>query len=383
MTPPAALVEERDELKRWLVHDAYPLWWERGADHRRGGFFERIAQNGAGLPDPRRARLHPRQIYCYSLADELGWNGVGATAVAHALEFYLQHYQRTDGLFRTLVDAEGTVLREDAVLYDQAFALLGLAAAFATLGDEHLRVRARDLLATLRSRLAHPFGGFLEGSASPPHLTTNSHMHLFEAALAWLESTNDPLWRALAEEIANLASTRFRAGDDIPIREFFVGDWQPATGPAGAIVEPGHQFEWAWLLMRWNRYTGDPALKATALALIDKAEAQGVARERGVVVNSIGVDGSILDPRARLWPQTERLKAACRAARLTGSARHWATAAQAAQVLRRYLDTPVHGLWRDVLNVDGTFVDEPAPASSFYHLVSAITELNSTCEEIR
>jgi mannose/cellobiose epimerase-like protein (N-acyl-D-glucosamine 2-epimerase family) len=205
-------------------------------------------------------------------------------------------------------------------------------------------------------------------------------MHLFEAALAWLELTNDLVWRTLAEEIVGLVRTRFSVGSEILIRELFVDDWRPAPGAAGALVEPGHQFEWAWLLIRWSRYTNDPLLTSTALALIDKAETVGVTSERGVVVNSIRVDGSMLDARARLWPQLERLKAACSAARLNGSARHWAAATQAALLLQKYLDTPVRGLWRDMLNIEGSWVDEPAPASSFYHIVGAISELNSTCE---
>jgi mannose-6-phosphate isomerase len=40
-----------------------------------------------------------------------------------------------------------------------------------------------------------------------------------------------------------------------------------------------------------------------------------------------------------------------------------------------YLRTPTPGLWFDQMRVDGSFVDEPAPASSFYHLVAAIAEL--------
>ncbi len=33
------------------------------------------------------------------------------------------------------------------------------------------------------------------------------------------------------------------------------------------------------------------------------------------------------------------------------------------------------GLWRDKMMADGTFVEEAAPASSFYHIVCAIYEL--------
>jgi mannose-6-phosphate isomerase len=43
----------------------------------------------------------------------------------------------------------------------------------------------------------------------------------------------------------------------------------------------------------------------------------------------------------------------------------------------QYLHTPAPGAWRDKLRADGTFVEEPAPATSFYHLMMAILELGT------
>ena len=40
-----------------------------------------------------------------------------------------------------------------------------------------------------------------------------------------------------------------------------------------------------------------------------------------------------------------------------------------------YLDTPAPAAWRDKLRADGGFVGEPAPASSFYHLMGAILDI--------
>jgi mannose/cellobiose epimerase-like protein (N-acyl-D-glucosamine 2-epimerase family) len=51
-------------------------------------------------------------------------------------------------------------------------------------------------------------------------------------------------------------------------------------------------------------------------------------------------------------------------------------AAEGAEGLLQYLRTPVPGLWRDKLKPDGAFVEEAAPASSFYHIVCAIAEMD-------
>lgn len=362
-------------LKDWLLEDAYRIWWTRGADHGRGGFHERLLPDGDTSEEPRRARLHPRQIYAFSIADELGWSGPWEQAVRHGLDYFLANYRRADHLYRALVAPDGATLSDKAVLYDQAFALLGLASAYDALDDDELRESARDLHDQLRKQLANPLTGFEESSARSLPLSSNSHMHLFEASLAWMDLDHDPRWRALAQEIFELALNRFIDPQSGFIREFFDRDWLAVPGTDGQIVEPGHQFEWAWLLLRWADRVGAERARQAGMRLVELGESHGIDQARGVAITSILTDKSIRDPLARLWPQTERIKAACIAAETTHEPRYWDMAADAARGLMKYLDTPLRGLWRDKMNSDGTFIDEPAPASSFYHIVCAIAEM--------
>jgi mannose/cellobiose epimerase-like protein (N-acyl-D-glucosamine 2-epimerase family) len=109
--------------------------------------------------------------------------------------------------------------------------------------------------------------------------------------------------------------------------------------------------------------------------MIDITEASGV--KDGLALQQVLDDFSPHDGSARLWPQTERLKAAALAARLTGEAKYFAMTISAAQSLRRYLATPIAGLWFDRIDVDGRVVNEPAPASTFYHLVVAVAEISA------
>ncbi|MFL6549288.1 MAG: AGE family epimerase/isomerase [Povalibacter sp.] len=378
-----ALRESRDlcaALKTWLIDDAFTLWWEHGADHELGGFHERLKLDGSATGEPRRARLHPRQIYSFSVADELGWEGPSEKAVQHALDFYLPNYRRDDHLMRTLVDASGKALDDRVVLYDQAFALLGYASAYDTLADDTLRDDARDLHDQLRARMSNPLLGFEESTPRALPLLSNSHMHLFEASLAWMDLDHDGRWQTLASQIVQLALTRFIDPATGFLREFFDENWQPVPGNEGRITEPGHQFEWAWLLLRWVERTGDVSARDVALRLIDLGEKHGFDSQRGVAITSLLTDRSVRDPIARLWPQTERLKAACIAAERTNDPQYWAMAASAARGLMKYLDTPVRGLWRDKMLPDGTLVEEPAPASSFYHIVCAIAEMEHTLQ---
>jgi hypothetical protein len=73
--------------------------------------------------------VHPRQIYAFAQAASFGWNGDVAGIVRRGVDYFEKFYRRPDGLFRTLAGVDGTRLDDQAVLYDQAFALLGYAAA--------------------------------------------------------------------------------------------------------------------------------------------------------------------------------------------------------------------------------------------------------------
>ena len=379
--PLQAATRSTRALKAWLLDHAYTHWWSHGADLERGGFYERLAQDGAGLLEPRRARVNPRQIYCYSRADHLGWSGPARQAVQHGLDYFLRYYRRDDRLFRGVVNSDGSVVSERAVLYDQAFALLALARAYDLFSRDEYRQMARELHDVLRAQLGHHIAGFEESQPRILPLISNSHMHLLEASLEWGELDRDPMWARLAEEIVELALTCFLDPTTGFVLEFFDRDWRPALGVDGRVVEPGHQYEWAWLLLRWAVRNKEARSAARAIdvarKLVTLAEAHGVDRTRGVVVNTMLTDKVVRDAQARLWPQTERIKAACTMAELTRNPVYWAAADEAARALLKYLTTPVPGLWYDKMTVQGTLVEEPAPASSFYHIVCAIDVMDA------
>jgi len=203
-------------------------------------------------------------------------------------------------------------------------------------------------------------------------------MHLLEAALAWDGFAGDGEWSKLAEQIVRLCLGTFIDPGAGMLREFFADSGAPLEGFPGRIVEPGHQFEWAWLLWRWSDRNANEAARAAALKLFEIGERQGIDPLRGVAIDVLLDDMSPYSRQARLWPQTERLKVALALARSASGAeraRFEAAALSAAEGLSHYLQTEVHGLWHDKMRADGTFVIEPSPASSLYHIMAAIQAL--------
>lgn len=346
----------------WLTRAALPLWAEQGVDPA-GGFHELLDQKGRAAAAPRRSRVQARQSFAFAYAGRLGWDGPWDRIAPVGLAYLDRHCRRDDGLYAALSAPGGAVLDATAMTYDQAFVLLAAAERHRHDPRAGWDSKAFVLLDRLETLRRHPGGGFVEADG---RFLSNPHMHLFEAGLAWIEAGGGSRWHNLATMIADLAMDHFLDDGRGVLREVFDAQWFAATGDAGEIIEPGHQFEWSWLLERWSRVTGDARAHDVAMVLFD-------AGERGVNVRGLAIDetDTTMRPRrasARLWPQTERLKAALLLGRDT-------QAQAAAEGLWRYLQTPIPGLWRDKLGEDGGFVDEPAPASSLYHIICAVASL--------
>jgi mannose-1-phosphate guanylyltransferase/mannose-6-phosphate isomerase len=367
------------QLGNWLDNSALPLWWTLGADHQQGGFFELLDEQAKAVAVPRRARVQARQTYVYATAGLAAWPGPWRAAVAHGMEALFSHYRRADGLYRTLLDYDGTPLDDRAFLYDQAFILLALAtAARAGVDPGRCSREAIELLSIVEQRFARAGGGFLEQELRGSRFQSNPHMHLLEAALAWCAVERNGRWESLADSLVKVCLKHFVDSESGMLREFFDDAGTPLSGFPGHIIEPGHQFEWAWLLSSWAEMGGDEAAAQAAGRLFEIGERYGIDTTRGVAIDVLLADMSPHSRQARLWPQTERLKAALTLSQRSSGERRTAlerSALAAAEGLSHYLQTRVRGLWHDKMRADGTFVIEPSPASSLYHIACAIETL--------
>ncbi|WP_274604077.1 MULTISPECIES: AGE family epimerase/isomerase [unclassified Rhizobium] len=380
MTATNQLSNEVKRLRRWLDESALPIWWEVGAAKPSGGFHERIGQDGTPmLGDDRRARVQPRQAYCYAAAGQNGWTGSWQIAVDQGLSWFDKVYRLENGLYGNLADASGKLIDPTFDFYNQAFALFAASQTAMAFPDRRdaMRTRALALLDVLQTDYAHPVAGFEEANPPVEPLCSNPHMHFFEAMLAWEQVDPDGQWHKLADETAKLAMEKFIDAKSGGLREFFDHDWNPMPGEKGRIMEPGHQFEWAWLLTRWGSLRNHDEAIAKAKRMFEIGETYGICARRKVAIMSLYDDFTVQDSLARLWPQTEWLKSALRLASISHGEerqRYLASALKAIGALQPFLDTPVPGLWFDKWPENAPILDEPAPASTFYHIVCAIYE---------
>jgi mannose-6-phosphate isomerase len=359
----------------WLRRQALPFWLERCADPVSGQFLEKLDFAGAAVADaPLRVRVGFRQVYVLSHAAVLGWlPAEPALAVARrGLERLRSVAWGIGGPPGRLhvVAPDGAVVDGRRDLYDQAFALLGLAWFVNATGDADAEAWIGETLAFIENDLAAAHGGYDESSRRELPRRQNPHMHLLEAFLALAETSGEARYLARAGEIVGLFRTRFYGEEGI-VREFFGPAWE--TGPEwnSDAMEPGHLFEWVWLLRRYARSTGKPVGRLTARLF---------ANGRRGVAGGFAHDG--YDPVAaavtggrRLWPQTEYLKALLVEMEATGSESLRAEAdGLAAALLRTYLADVPPGTWQDSFSADGRANAADIPASTLYHLFAAAAE---------
>ncbi|HLK84768.1 MAG TPA: AGE family epimerase/isomerase [Xanthobacteraceae bacterium] len=365
----------------WLADHAWPLWLAHGIDWQRGAFHEHLDPASLKCDAPfRRLRVAARQTYVFSIAARYGVVQA-KEAVALGLDFLRGPARLAEGGFAWRFDLDNRPIDRTRDLYDHAFVLLAFAAAAEVMGAEGVGADAATLLDYIAKEFVHPGGGYCESiptsiSGLAEARRQNPHMHLFEALLAASEAFGSERCFNCASDLAALFATRFFQARDDALPEYFDAALAPLREAGRFRVEPGHHYEWVWLLDRYEAAAAamgwpvDPdlqsALQSAAEALFGFAEQHGVDPSSNLVVNGLWSNGEVSDGGFRLWPQTERLKAVarrrpdCVPGALAGLARHLAGVRP--------------GLWIERMDACGQPIAEPAPATSLYHLTAALTD---------
>ncbi len=360
------------DMRAWLFDAALPFWADTGIDPATGAAVEYL--NADATPaDPgwTRTRVQARQVFVFSQAAQLGWTQ-GLPVAARIMRFLLQHGLQQGGGFVHKMHTQGGVADATFDLYDNAFALLALAAFYRATGEASVMKVAHRTLDAIETRLSRSNGPGYRSTDLPDDdvLRQNPHMHLLEALLALHEVSPDIRFYDQALRIIHMVRGRVMQPGTRLLPEACGQDWKPLPELAGRIVEPGHMYEWVWLL-RWAE-----RLKVTITAddpqlMLNWANAHAVAPS-GLVYDQLLDDGSVHQKMHRLWPQTEALKAHLSQAEI-GQGDPARIAALLSLILDRYLVSD--GTWREHMQADLTPKPGIIPTSSFYHLMMALSEV--------
>lgn len=366
----------------WLREAALPLWASRGFDNAAGLFEEQLTFDGEPVTTvPRRVMVQARQISVFAAASLSGRFPAGRSLALGVAERTIAAFHETDGRpgWVFSIDRQGKPADGKRDLYAQAFVIFALAWAMRLERRPSFEAAVEASLAFLDQAFADPVhGGFWDCLPRPDTpRRQNPHMHLFEAFIALFETTGRLDILARGRVLRNLAISRFLDLESGALREYFHDDWQVYPTRGAGSVEPGHLFEWAWLLRRWQAVSGEDQSEAVG-RLLGLALSAGLDPSTGRIVDEIGEDGTLRHTSSRSWPHTEAVKALSTEVTVSGADHGPAIKAILMRLLGIYCRPELKGGWIDHVDADDRVVVKTMPASTLYHLYFGLTSVGNT-----
>ena len=317
-----------------------------------------------------------RQLYTFSHAYLFTQDETWLSPLAGLFEFTTQQYwQKEQWIFS--LDEQLEVKHSHSDCYALAFVLLSFSYYYQATQDRRALAFIEKTHFFLQEKMASPNGGFYE---TYPHekeqvRRQNPHMHLLEgylAAYATAYSTTQlEAYKTQIRKLLDLCMHYFFDEQTNCLIEFFHEDWS-IDATMGYHIEPGHHFEWIWLLDKANQIFPDSRHQQIADALWDSALSTGFDPSGGIYNQIDAQTGRVIDAEKRIWPITEYLKALC-----IRSKHHPGLEAEISKSLNfmftHYLNQD--GSWNEYLTKDNQPKAYPLPGTSSYHLFLGLTEV--------
>ncbi|HYC03366.1 MAG TPA: AGE family epimerase/isomerase [Azospirillaceae bacterium] len=369
MQPPAS-------LDAWMFDRLLALVHGPQRDTTFGGMHERLGEDLKPRPMGfKRLVVQCRQMYVASHAYLLRRDPRDLELATHLFDWVLAHYRdpvHGGWWFSVTPDGSAPVDRSKD-FYGHAFTLFALGWYLRASGDARVHAVAAHTADMIEGPLAHPngLGHWVacgeDWTPKPGIRQQNPHMHLLEGYLSLLEATG-PLgeggarWVQGAERVMELVTQRFIGADGV-LGEYYTDDWAPHP-EEGHRAEPGHHYEWAWLLAWAADRLGRPEALAAAKGLHRFAEGCLLPEDR--VLDEVDRQGRPVKTTRRIWPGGERIKALG----LFGTREQLDRAIAA--LFRDYLRPD--GTWVEHLNADGSPMTDYLPGTTPYHIFLALAE---------
>jgi len=363
-------------VKRWC-----PKWYDAFADHSLGGYFERLNRNFKPLQTGQRrlvSQCRQLSIYSHLSAQKSSY----FKQIKDHFDFIVEYYHDPKtGHWWFALDDNVAVKDRYSDLYGICFVIFSFSHYYRATKDERAKDLALQTLHFVNKAFRLPgLPGLAEavGAADGQPLSKmrrqNPHMHLLEACLFAHETWGGTEYLAMADDMVGLFYDYFFDRDHSTVCEFFTDDLKPHP-VEGRKIEPGHAFEWVWLLKKHAKAHDRPDKHdESALQLLQWANRYGWDEKYGGIYDVLDPSGAVITETKRIWPFCEALKANTLMLNDYGD-RQWIKDRVAEMVTvfnDKFMDD--RGFWTEWLTRDLRSVTDYMPATTPYHVYFGIME---------
>lgn len=378
------LVDSLTQCRQYLFEQLLAKWRVHGLHPTLGYSFESLNHDWRINPlDRLRLLTQCRQLYTFSHAylftgDKQWREPLDALFDFIVARFFIQPEGEIAKRWIFSLNDQLQVKDTQSDCYALAFVLLSFSYYFKATGNQTALLLIDETHQFLQSKMRSPAGGFLE--SYPDNGATrrqNPHMHLLEGYLAAFEVNGNVEFKEQIKILLDLLTKHFFDQQHACLLEFFNDDWT-AHSQEGHRVEPGHHFEWIWLLHQADKLFPDAGYLIIADALWQTACEYGFDPKGGIYNQIDAQSRTIIDAEKRIWPITEYLKALC------------VHAADDLQTERKVIDTldfvfshylNADGSWHEYLDAENRPKTHPLPGTSSYHIFLGLVEVLNWAQE--
>jgi mannose/cellobiose epimerase-like protein (N-acyl-D-glucosamine 2-epimerase family) len=290
-----ALTQALERLTHWMRDEALPLWREHGIDHKLGGCYDRLLDNGE--PDLRankQMKVQAQFIYIMARSKQLGWS-TGGQEIIKAMANFVSRYGtlpcRSDGYVRAL-DAQLEIIDSAHDLQDHAYFILSSIATYSAFSDGSDLRRAHNIIEWLDIKHAHREGGWTEGSYSSSLRRSRSHLQVFVAFIYLFEVTQKPLWLDRARVLHSLFLNKLYHRELRLVWDEYDDQWGRSGSGLTDRLSIESLLRWSSALGRFSKATGESCPEAAEL--YESALKLGRDARTGLFAEVVTSDGKAL-----------------------------------------------------------------------------------------
>lgn len=357
-----------------------------------GGFFHYFRDDGTVYDRHHRHLVSStRFVVNYAKAGRFFGRADYLALARHGLDYLEQvHFQPATGGYAWLL-RDGQSVDATNHCYGLSFVILAWAEALKAGIDGAAEGLARAH-AALNARFWHEADGLLADefdagfTALSPYRGQNANMHGCEALICAYEASGEAHYLAQAERIAESVTVRLAAQAGGLVWEHYDTSWhidwnynrddpKHLFRPWG--FQPGHQTEWAKLLLNLHRLRPNPELVARAARLFGRAVSAAWDDRHGGLAYGFDPDGVVCDGDKYFWVQAESLAAAALLHEQTGERAYLDWYLRLWDYSWRHMVDHRHGAWYRILDAaNNKYSDEKSPAGKTdYHTMGACFEV--------